>query len=276
MISVPLNDAGVAMKDMAYPTLVREVMPSWLTGFFGAVLFGAVMSSFNSGVNSLSTLVSLDIYKEIVNPKADDMKVVRMGKLFGAVTIGICVCIAPLISQADGLYTLMRTIMAVINVPILTIILVGIVSKRTPAIGAFIALPVGMLTFYIANFVLKNDFGLFQLHWLHTVGLNFLWMVSIMMVARYLKPMDKPFEQKNIEAVEVQSWKHAGTASWTIIGLLALLYTVFSEIGILGDQGSFGKVISALALVAAICYGIHRVIKSKNEQKSSVAEIATQ
>ncbi|MCQ1060790.1 hypothetical protein NHN17_22360 [Photobacterium sp. ZSDE20] len=37
------------------------------------VLFGAVMSSFNSGVNSLSTLVSLDIYKQIINPKADAM-----------------------------------------------------------------------------------------------------------------------------------------------------------------------------------------------------------
>ncbi|WP_413284515.1 solute:sodium symporter family transporter [Vibrio sp. MA40-2] len=271
MITVPtqgITDAGevILAKDMAYPTLVREVMPSWLTGFFGAVLFGAVMSSFNSGVNSISTLVSLDIYKQIINPTADDLSVVRIGKIFGSVTIAICVCIAPWIAQSDGLYTLMRTIMAVINVPILTVVLVGVVSKRTPALSAYIALPIGMLTFFIANFVLKNDFGWFQLHWLHTVGLNFLWMVAIMMLVRYIKPMDTPYQQKATDEVEVQPWKHATTASWTIIAMLAVLYTVFSNIGILGSQGSVIKVAAVLISVAAICYGIHRLIQRKTQQ----------
>ncbi len=33
--------------DMAYPTLVNNVLPVPLVGFFGAVLFGAVISTFN-------------------------------------------------------------------------------------------------------------------------------------------------------------------------------------------------------------------------------------
>ncbi|GAB3487671.1 solute:sodium symporter family transporter [Marinomonas epiphytica] len=263
MISVPLNENSIAIKDMAYPTLVREVMPSWLTGFFGAVLFGAVMSSFNSGVNSLATLVSLDIYKEVINPKADEKMVVKTGKIFASVTIITCICIAPWIAQADGLYTFMRTIMAVINVPILTVILVGIVSKRTPALAAFVALPIGMGSFFIANFVLKNDFGLFQLHWLHTVGLNFLWMVSIMMVIRYFKPLPQPYSQTSTQEVDVQPWQHASAASWIIIALLAVLYSVFSEIGILGDQGSIGKVAGVLAIVAMVCFALHKIIKFK-------------
>lgn len=279
LITVPtrgFTEAGEAIlaKDMAYPTLVREVMPTWMTGFFGAVLFGAVMSSFNSGVNSLSTLVSLDIYKEIINPKADDIKVVRVGKLFGAVTIAICVCIAPFIAHADGLYTLMRTIMAVINVPILTVILVGIVSKRTPALAAFIALPVGMVTFYMTHFVLKGDFGLFQIHWLHIVGLNFLWMVGIMMVVRYFKPMAKPYEQFYTNQVEVQPWKYAAHASWGIIGLLALLYTVFSEIGILGQQGSAVKVIAVLAIIAVCCFGLNYMITRRQLRKPNSTGVA--
>ncbi|MGF1739180.1 solute:sodium symporter family transporter [Photobacterium satsumensis] len=279
MLTIPtrgFTEAGEAIlaKDMAYPTLVREVMPSWLTGFFGAVLFGAVMSSFNSGVNSLSTLVSLDIYKQIINPKADDLKVVRMGKIFGAVTIVICVCIAPFIAQADGLYTLMRTIMAVINVPILTVILVGIVSKRTPALAAYIALPIGMVSFYTAHFVLKGDFGFVQVHWLHLVGLNFLWMVGIMMVIRYLKPMSQPYEQVYTNQVEVKPWKYAVHASWAIVGLLALLYTVFSEIGILGEQGSAGKVMAVLSLVAVCCFVINRALQRHNTKSVSTAEVA--
>jgi len=278
MISVPVRGISaegleILAKDMAYPTLVREVLPTWLTGFFGAVLFGAVMSSFNSGVNSLSTLVSLDIYKGIINKDASDRQTVRIGKIFGSITIAICVCIAPLIAQADGLYTLMRTIMAVINVPILTVILVGIVSKRTPALAAYIALPIGMASFYIAHFVLKDDLGFVKLHWLHVVGLNFLWMVSIMMVVRYLKPLESAFVQNYTEQVEVTEWKYVKHASWTVIGLLALLYTVFSNIGILGNNGSLTKVLLVLALFGMFCFVIRKIWLSKTSQSaSSLAE----
>ncbi len=45
--------------DMAYPTLVNNVLPVPLVGFFGAVLFGAVISTFNGFLNSASTLFSM-------------------------------------------------------------------------------------------------------------------------------------------------------------------------------------------------------------------------
>lgn len=278
MISVPVKSITpegleVLAKDMAYPTLVREVLPTWLTGFFGAVLFGAVMSSFNSGVNSLSTLVSLDIYKGIIRKDASDPETVRVGKIFGSITIAICVCIAPLIAQSDGLYTLMRTIMAVINVPILTVILVGIVSKRTPALAAYIALPIGMASFYFAHFVLKDDLGFIKLHWLHVVGLNFLWMVAIMMVVRMLKPMNRAYQQTYTEQVQVKEWKYVTQASWGIIGLLALLYIVFSDLGLLGESGSITQVILAMIAFSVFCFGLKKLWRSlKQNQTSTLAE----
>ncbi|WP_438672199.1 sodium:solute symporter family transporter, partial [Serratia marcescens] len=53
--------------DMAYPTLVNNVLPVPLVGFFGAVLFGAVISTFNGFLNSASTLFSMGIYRRIIN-----------------------------------------------------------------------------------------------------------------------------------------------------------------------------------------------------------------
>ena len=44
---------GIA-NDMAYGTLVREVLPPHLTGFFAAVMVGAILSSFNAALNSTS------------------------------------------------------------------------------------------------------------------------------------------------------------------------------------------------------------------------------
>lgn len=276
LINVPMREvAGGSqfIQDMAYPVLVREVLPTWLTGFFGAVLFGAVMSSFNSGVNSLSTLVSLDIYRGIINKDASDQTTVKVGKIFGIATIAICILIAPNISQAEGLYTLMRTIMAVINVPILTVILVGIVSKRTPALAAFIALPVGMLFFYVTNFILQGNFGLFSVHWLHLVGINFVLMISIMMVVRYLKPMDQPYQQEFTKQVDVQQWKYANHASAGVMSSLALLYLVFSDLGILGENGSLLKALGIFVALFAICYLLIKLLTSK--QKRNPAELAT-
>ena len=102
MIDIPFKmidgvPSDVLNRDMSYPILVREVLPTWLTGFFGAALFGAVLSSFNSGVNSLSTIISLDIYKQLIKPDASDIETVRIGRLFGIATIIICIIIAHLL-----------------------------------------------------------------------------------------------------------------------------------------------------------------------------------
>jgi SSS family solute:Na+ symporter len=55
-------EGGLATSDLAYPELVRAVLPKYLVGFFAAVLFGAILSSFNSVLNSSVTLFGLDIY----------------------------------------------------------------------------------------------------------------------------------------------------------------------------------------------------------------------
>lgn len=257
MITVPFKEGaeGVLSQDMAYPTLVRFVLPQWLTGLFGAVLFGAILSSFNSGVNSMSTLFSVDIYKELLKKDATDEQMVRAGKWFGSILIVVCIAISPVISQADGLYTLMRTIMAVINVPILAVILFGVISKRGPALSGYVALPLGMAFFATAHFGMDDDFGIFKLHWLHTVGLNMLLMMTVMFAIRFWKPMAVPFVQRDSGAVNVESWRYLRQASVLIVAMLLGLYAALSKIGILSGDGNEARnalvIAGALLLVAA-------------------------
>ncbi|MBO5802620.1 MAG: solute:sodium symporter family transporter, partial [Lentisphaeria bacterium] len=76
---------GTIASDKAYGSLVNFVLPEWLTGFFAAVLLGAILSSFNSALNSTCTLFSLGIYKRMVRKDADDRHVVRAGRWFGVI-----------------------------------------------------------------------------------------------------------------------------------------------------------------------------------------------
>ena len=277
MISIPMKEVGgmVVNSDMSYPVLVRAVLPTWLTGFFGAVLFGAVLSSFNSGVNSLSTLISLDIYKQLIKPAATEIETVRIGKLFGIATIVICIGIAPFISTAESLYTLMRTIMAVINVPIFAVLLMGVISKRAPALAGYVGLVTGMVFFFVSKFILNGDFGLFQVHWLNLVGMNLVLMLAVMTAIRYWKPMDKPYIQVATNEVEVNEWKHAKLASWILIFAFITLYTVFSPLGLTSETGSWLKVALTISGSMLLLYFVYNSIKKVLANKSTADPIKT-
>ena len=62
------KDTGIG-ADLAYGKLVFDVLPAPLTGVFAAVMVGAILSSFNAGLNSTSALFSIGLYKHIINPQ---------------------------------------------------------------------------------------------------------------------------------------------------------------------------------------------------------------
>ncbi len=116
--------------DMAYPTLVNNVLPVPLVGFFGAVLFGAVISTFNGFLNSASTLFSMGIYRRIINQNAEPQQLVTVGRKFGFFIAIVSVMVAPWIANAPhGLYSWMKQLNGIYNVPLVTIIIMGFSSR---------------------------------------------------------------------------------------------------------------------------------------------------
>ena len=51
--------------DIAYPTLIINLLPTGLVGVMIAALLAALMGAMSSVFNSASTLVTLDFYKKI-------------------------------------------------------------------------------------------------------------------------------------------------------------------------------------------------------------------
>lgn len=79
------QDTYFDQQDTVYPQLVKKVLPVWLIGFFAAVIMGAVLSTFNSVLNSVATLFSVDIYKKHIAKNVSDVKLVRIGKVTSAI-----------------------------------------------------------------------------------------------------------------------------------------------------------------------------------------------
>ncbi|MGC1479583.1 MAG: solute:sodium symporter family transporter [Chthoniobacterales bacterium] len=234
LIAFHMFGADLENQDMAYPALVAAVLPVWAKGFFAAVMFGAIMSSFNSGLHSASTLFGVDIYKQFIRPGATDQETVKAGKVLGAILVVVCIFLAPTIAQApDGLFSLMKKLTAFVNIPILAVVMVGIVFQRTTPLAAYVALPLGILFYGYFGFFREGVFweGM-QLHWLHVAGLNFVLLVVVMLAIRAWKPVHESVaETVAVPSIDLTSWGKTIPASVVLMILLVALYAYLGHVG---------------------------------------------
>ena len=66
---------------MIYPELIKKVLHVWLVGLFAAVVIGAVLSTFNSVLNSAATVFSIDVYNQLIDKSSSDITLIKIGKL---------------------------------------------------------------------------------------------------------------------------------------------------------------------------------------------------
>ena len=223
--------------DDSYGALVDKVLPAPLVGFFAAVIFGAILSSFNSSLNSAATLFSIDIYKGWINMQATDQQMVKAGKRFGIVIAIGAIRLAPMINVLkeagfDGLFDLMKNLAALYNIPLLAVVLMGIFHKRVTSNGAMTAIVTGF-TFW-AVFGLWQDNNLFgwKMHWLHLAAINFVLISAIMIVMAAVNPREKAYQQAYTNDVDITPWKWAKACGIIILVLIALMYWGMSFFGV--------------------------------------------
>lgn len=227
------NDTlDIANQDQSYGMLVNKVLPPVLLGFFAAVLFGAILSSFNSALNSSVTLFGLDIYKQYIKKDADESQVVRAGKTFGVGLALLSMIIAPTIANApDGLFGYLQEINGCYSIPILTIILVGYLTKYVPAFAAKVAMFSGVILYAFSQFFLK-DYVISQggtyPHYIHIMALLFIFNVGLMFVIGYFRPRSEPYIQKYTKQVDITPWKPVKLFGIVIVLIVVSIYYMFS------------------------------------------------
>ena len=228
-IAFHLFEGNLESADSAYPMLVKKVLPNAWVGFFAAVLFGAILSSFNSVLNSSVTLFGIDIYKQHINKNADEKTVVKYGKTFGVALAIAAMFVAPLIADAGSLFDYLQKVNGIYSIPILTIIIVGYLTKHVPAIAAKIGLVSGCLL-YIAYLIIDvySPKVFASLHFLDICAILFILNVIIMLVIGKLYPRSEPFIQEYTKQVDITPWKYTKQASIAICVIVIGVYVYFA------------------------------------------------
>jgi SSS family solute:Na+ symporter len=105
--------------ELALPVLTAEILPPWLGALALAALFAAEISTADAVLFMLSTSLTKDLYKEFLDPDADDARVLTVGRLsaIGAGTLGVLLAIA-LPSVVDALKLFYAVMTATLFVPL--------------------------------------------------------------------------------------------------------------------------------------------------------------
>ena len=203
---------------LAYPTLVKAVLPDWLSGFFAAVMVGAVLSTFNSVLNSSATLFCRDIYGAVMRPNASQREFVYAGRMCSIALALASMLIAPMIDTSGSLYNYLQRINAAFFGPMLAVILLGMLWTRISAFAAKVGLAGGPVLFYLLVFEFDRPVQAFlqalfgtsdEVHFLHLMAIVFVLVVASMLLLSKLRPDGSAYVARGEVRVDMTPWRHA-------------------------------------------------------------------
>ena len=242
IIALHMTDLTIDKQDQVYGAVVRHVLPDWSLGLFAAVLMGSILSSFNSALNSASTLFSLQFYKGYINKEASGKKIVSTGKKFGLAIAITSIFIAPMLDQMQSIFEYLQKVNGLYSVPSIGIFLLGITTKHIPAIAAKVGMLVGMTFYAFFTFVNIKDVPTFfadgtgALHWLHGYFISFIAAIGVMIAIGKVKPKTAEeiaiSDHRDPAPVDMAPWDKAKNASIAIMATtigIYLLLTVASQ-----------------------------------------------
>ena len=233
-LNIPVNpETGLAVSDKAYGALVNMVLPAPLKGFFAAVLLGAILSSFNSVLNSICTLFSQDVYKCWINPEADDRKLVRNGQIFGFIVTIVSIIIAPMLMYAGSIFGYLQGMNGLTFIPLLAVVIVAMNTRRVPAAAANTILILGMILNGLGYFVSPVKEWAAAIGQFHFVGIVFVLMVVSMLVWGWIKPQPVPFANEDAKVTDLTPWKYTLLISIILLIVIVAIYLCFADFSVL-------------------------------------------
>ena len=233
-------------NDEAYGKLVSDVLPAHFTGFFAAVMVGAILSSFNAALNSTSALFSIGLYKHMINPQASDEQTVKTAKLFVTGIAIVAMIGAPLLAKASSIFSYLQTMNGIYFIPIFAVVVMGMLNRRVPSWSAFVSMIVGLFLL-ISTLIAYPVFAPKKLNAttgnmdassfadftgfsnFHLMGIVFLLLVGIMFVASKVSPRAEAWVLETRTPIDMTPWKNAKWASLLLVILVIAIYAAFAK-----------------------------------------------
>ena len=186
--------------DLAFPTLVKQLLPTGLTGLVMAGLMGCVMSHIASMMSASSSILTFDIYKNYVKRDAKSADLVRFGRITSLVVLLAATFVGYFLRDLKAIFVYIQEYWSIAYPSVCALFLAGFFYKRATARGAIIAIiggPLWAVTVtaleklhclpripYLTVWVGDAATGHYLIPFLTRAAIDFLFVIAVLWIYR--------------------------------------------------------------------------------------------
>lgn len=221
----------------AYAFMIRDLLPTGLTGVMAAALLAALMSTVSGALNSIATLFSYDLYRRW-KPDASDRKLVTVGRLATFVAMALAILWSPFVGHFPTLYQGVNTVVCYLAPPITTVFIFGVFWRRASSRAAIVTLvsgsAMGLAVFLIDWYKAYTGWNV---PFMMSAFYLFLACSAVIIVVSLFRPHVHTPESERLvwkspmEAMRGESWRGIGNyklLAGVLFVVMVLFYVVFA------------------------------------------------
>jgi SSS family solute:Na+ symporter len=226
-----INSKGI------YTLMITQLIPKGLVGILVAALLSGLMSQISGALNSISTLVSYDIYKRY-QVTADDRKLVKVGKVAAGISLILSLLLLPLLNNYESIFNGLNDIIAHIAPPITCVFLLGIfwggASAQSAKLTLYIGSAVGVIVFVIGKLYPSSLIG--EIPFMMMAFYLFCFCVLLQVFFSFVYPVQHTPVSRGLywkspwESLKDPGWKGLGNykfLSVLLLVIMSVLYWIF-------------------------------------------------
>jgi SSS family solute:Na+ symporter len=241
------KDAHVAIQsklvghdyDAAFPILLANLLPGGkgILGFVLAAIFGAVVSSLASMLNSASTIATMDIYKKLRKGEPSQRELITSGRVCVVLFVIIALMVAPKLGDPifGGIFTFIQEFQGFISSGILSVFIFGLLVKKAPRMIGTVGLVLNPVLYGIFKFSTSipglKICPMFQRiaawSFLNRMALCFGIIMATLTVITIVKPLKEPIVMPVNDKMDMTTSKGPKIFGIVVIALTVILYVVF-------------------------------------------------
>ncbi|WP_339710722.1 sodium/solute symporter [uncultured Kriegella sp.] len=187
---------GLEDPEQAYVAVAVHLLPAGLLGLMIAAMFSATMSSLNSEFNVMSAVLTNDIYKRLINPKASEKQLIFAARLNIVLVGAIVVAGSLFVGKLGGAFEANKILTGLFAIPLAIPLVLGLMFKKTNSVGAFFTVLIGIFTGLILT--LSSDFTWEMATLIQIVSCSAIFFLSGFLLSskeNYKKRVDNFFEK---------------------------------------------------------------------------------
>jgi SSS family solute:Na+ symporter len=243
---VTIHELVARDYDAAFPILLKNLLPGGkgVLGFVLAAIFGAVVSSLASMLNSASTIAAMDLYRN-VRKGATSRELVGAGRFFVVVFVLWAMWFAPALDDPalGGIFTYIQEFQGFISPGVLAVFIFGLLVHRAPRKSGMVGLLLSPVLYGIFKFAPKipglnrvpglvttdpNGIpGVADWSFLDRMSLTFVIVMLVLAFMRWMWPMDQPVQLPVNEKMNLESSPVAKFFAVVVVAMTICLYVAF-------------------------------------------------